>query len=210
MEHRLHSSRSSSLDFKRVALEAREPAWCWDRFCVLRCYYRLQVLEKVPPIVRRKNQWGCTMATSQAKLLYPGLAGFYESVLPIAETFVRIVIGVMFLMHVSGKLTAGPGAVAANTLAKNGLEPAILWAYFIIFFELVGGICLIIGLFTRFFAAALAIEMLIALLVVHLPRGYAASGGGYEYVLLIGAVCFLIAIRGGGPYSVDRMLGREL
>jgi putative oxidoreductase len=150
------------------------------------------------------------MATSQAKLLYPGLAGFYESVLPIAETFVRIVIGVMFLMHVSGKLTAGPGAVAANTLAKNGLEPAILWAYFIIFFELVGGICLIIGLFTRFFAAALAIEMLIALLVVHLPRGYAASGGGYEYVLLIGAVCFLIAIRGGGPYSVDRMLGREL
>jgi putative oxidoreductase len=128
--------------------------------------------------------------------------------LPIAESFVRIVIGVMFVMHVSVKLTAGPGA--ANVLAKNGLEPAILWAYVIIFLELVGGICLIIGLFTRFFAAALAIEMLIALLIVHLPRGYAASGGGYEYVLLIGAACFLIAIRGGGPYSVDRMIGREL
>jgi putative oxidoreductase len=113
-------------------------------------------------------------------------------------------------MHVSGKLTAGPGAVAANVMSKNGLEPAILWAYVIIFLELVGGICLIIGLFTRFFAAALAIEMLIALLVVHLPKGYAAGGGGYEYVLLIGAACFLIAIRGGGPYSVDRMVGREL
>jgi len=150
------------------------------------------------------------MANSQGKLLYPGLAGFYENVLPIAETFVRIVIGAMFLMHVSGKLTAGPGAVAANVMSKNGLEPAILWAYVIIFLELVGGICLIIGLFTRFFAAALAIEMLIALLVVHLPRGYAASGGGYEYVLLIGAACFLIAIRGGGPYSVDRMIGKEL
>jgi putative oxidoreductase len=149
------------------------------------------------------------MANSQAKLLYPGLAGFYENVLPIAETFVRIVVGVMFLMHVSGKLTSGPAA-AANVLAKNGLEPAILWAYVIIFLELVGGICLIVGLFTRFFAAALAIEMLIALLVVHLPRGYAGSGGGYEYVLLIGAACFLIAIRGGGPYSIDRMIGREL
>ena len=56
----------------------------------------------------------------------------------------------------------------------------------------------------------LAIEMLIALLVVHLAKGYAASGGGYEYVLLIGAACFLIAIRGGGPYSVDRMIGKEL
>jgi len=150
------------------------------------------------------------MANSQAKLLYPGLAGFYESVLPIAEAFLRIVVGVMFLMHVSGKLSTGPGAVAANVLSKNGLEPAILWAYVIIFLELVGGICLIIGLFTRFFAAALAIEMLIALLVVHLSRGYAASGGGYEYVLLIGAACFLIAIRGGGPYSVDRFIGKEL
>jgi len=150
------------------------------------------------------------MANSQAKLLYPGLAGFYESVLPIAETLLRVVVGVMFLMHVSGKLSAGPGAVAANMLSKNGLEPAILWAYVIIFLELVGGICLIIGLFTRFFAAALAIEMLIALLLVHLPKGYTASGGGYEYVLLIGAACFLIAIRGGGPYSVDRMIGREL
>ena len=149
------------------------------------------------------------MANSQARLLYPGLARFYESVLPIAETLVRVVVGVMFLMHVSGKLSAGPGAVAANMLAKNGIEPAILWAYVIIFLELVGGICLIIGLFTRFFAAALAIEMLIALLVVHLSK-YAASGGGYEYVLLIGAACFLIAIRGGGPYSVDRMIGKEL
>jgi len=58
------------------------------------------------------------MANNQAKLMYPGLAGFYESVLPIAETFVRIVIGVMFVMHVSGKLTAGPGAVA-NMMSKN-------------------------------------------------------------------------------------------
>ena len=150
------------------------------------------------------------MAQSEAKLLYPGLAGFYDTMLPVAETFVRVVVGIMFLMHVSGKLTAGPSAVAANVMTKNGLEPAILWAYVIIFLELVGGICLIIGLFTRFFAAALAIEMLVALMFVHLPKGYAAGGGGYEYVLLIGAVCFAIAIRGGGPYSVDRILKKEL
>jgi putative oxidoreductase len=156
-----------------------------------------------------KSTEGCAMADSQAKLLYPGLSGFYETVLPIAETFVRIVIGIMFLMHVSGKFAIGPSAVAAN-FAKIGLEPAILWAYVVIFFESVGGVCLIIGLFTRFFAAALAIEMLVALLVVHMPKGYAASGGGYEYVLLIGAACFLIAIRGGGPYSIDRFIGKEL
>jgi putative oxidoreductase len=146
----------------------------------------------------------------QGKLLYPALARFYEAVLPVAETFLRIVVGVMFLMHVSVKFKMGGSAVAANIFAKNGFEPALAWAYLTMFIELFGGVCLVVGLFTRFVAAVLAIEMLIALLFVHLPRGYAAASGGYEYVLLIGAVCFLFAIRGGGPYSVDRLVGKEL
>jgi putative oxidoreductase len=150
------------------------------------------------------------MAEGEAKLMYPRLSGFYATMLPIAETFVRIVVGAMFLMHVSVKFKIGAGAVAANIFAKNGLEPALGWAYVAMFIELVGGVCLIAGLFTRFVAAVLAIEMLIALLFVHLPKGYAAGAGGYEYVLLIGAVCFAFAIRGGGPYSVDRLLGKTL
>jgi putative oxidoreductase len=113
-------------------------------------------------------------------------------------------------MHVSAKFKAGAAAVAANTLAKNGIEPALMWAYVIMFLESVGGVCLIIGLFTRFFAAALAIEMLIALLFAHLSKGYSAGAGGYEYVLLIGAVCLVIAFRGGGIYSVDWLIGKEL
>ena len=130
--------------------------------------------------------------------------------LPVAGTLLRNIVGIMFLMHVSVKFKIGAAAVAANIMAKNGLEPALLFAYTVIVLETVGGICLIVGLFTRFFAAALAIQILIALVFVHLPKGYAAGGGGYEYVLLIGAVCFVIAIRGGGPYSVDRMIGIEL
>jgi len=150
------------------------------------------------------------VAQDQTKLLYPGLAGFYETMLPIAGTLLRIVIGIMLLMHVSAKFKVGADAVAANVFAKNGIEPALMWAYIVMFMESVGGVCLIIGLFTRFVAAALAIEMLVALLFVHLPKGYAAGGGGYEYVLLIGAACFVMAIRGGGPYSVDRAIGKEL
>jgi putative oxidoreductase len=76
--------------------------------------------------------------------------------------------------------------------------------------ETVGAICIILGLFTRFFAAALAIELGIAFLVVHMPKGFAAAQGGYEYVLLLGVVLLAIAIRGGGPYSLDRVIGKEL
>jgi len=146
----------------------------------------------------------------RTELLYPELARFYEAVLPVAETLLRIVVGIMFLMHVSMKFKLGANAVAANIFAKNGFQPALLWAYVVMFLELFGGVCLVAGVFTRFVAAALAIEMLIALLVVHLPRGYFAAGGGYEYVLLIGAACFFLALRGGGPYSVDALIGKEL
>jgi putative oxidoreductase len=147
---------------------------------------------------------------SEAKLIFPGLADFYVSFGRIAYTLVRVVVGIMFLMHVSGKFKAGAAAVAANVMSKNGLEPSLFFAYAAIVLETVGGVCLIIGLFTRFFAAALAIEMAIALLFVHLSKGYAAGGGGYEYVLLIGVVLFAIAMRGGGPDSADRLIGKEL
>ena len=82
-------------------------------------------------------------------------AGFYETMLPIAGTFVRIVVGIMFLMHVSTKFKLGADAVAANVFAKSGIEPALMWTYVVMFIESVGGVCLIVGLFT----AALAIEM---------------------------------------------------
>lgn len=150
------------------------------------------------------------MQAQRTRLVFPGLTSFYDAVFPLALTLVRVVLGAMFLMHVSSKLQAGAAAVAANTFAKNGLEPALVVAYVVIALELVGGACLVLGLFTRFFAAALAIEMLVALIVVHLPKGYAAGAGGYEYVLLIGAACFLVAITGGGPWSVDRAIGKEL
>jgi putative oxidoreductase len=43
-----------------------------------------------------------------------------------------------------------------------------------------------------------------------LPKGYHIGAGGYEYVLLIGVVLLTIAMRGGGPYSVDAKIGKEL
>ena len=76
--------------------------------------------------------------------------------------------------------------------------------------RLSGAICIIIGLFTRFFAAAIAIELLIAMFAAHWVKGFGVSQGGYEYVLFLGIVMFAIALRGGGPYSVDRVIGKEL
>jgi putative oxidoreductase len=148
-------------------------------------------------------------AAGETKLLWPSLEKFYSSCFEIAYALLRVVIGYILFMHGWVKFQAGAVAVAGG-MAKNGLEPATGFAYAAIFLETVGAACLIVGLFTRFFGAALAIEMAVAFLVVHLPKGFSAGQGGYEYVLLIGIVLFAIAIRGGGRYSVDRLIGKEL
>ena len=145
--------------------------------------------------------------TAGTKLLIPGLAGFYASSGEIADALVRIVIGCIMFMHGWGKVGMGTAGVTAF-FAKMGMAPEL--AYAAIFLETVGAVCIVVGLFTRFFAAALAIEMAIALVSVHLAHGFSASKGGYEYVLLLGIVMFAIALRGGGRYSLDRIVGREL
>jgi putative oxidoreductase len=163
-----------------------------------------------PQSMAGQNRGWVIMPAAENKLLFPGLAGFYESWRDIAYTVLRIVVGANLLVHGWMKVSVYGVAGVSGLMAKSGLEPATAFAVAAMFLETIGAICIIIGLFTRFFAAALAIEMLIGLLAVHLKAGFSVSHGGYEYILLLGIALFAIAIRGGGPYSVDRMIGKEL
>ncbi len=148
--------------------------------------------------------------TGEPKLIFPGLAGFYASVSDLWYPMIRIAIGAILFMHGWAKIT-GPGLDGVSgSMTRMGLVPGTAFAGAAIFLETVGCACIIIGLFTRFFAAALAIELLIAMYVAHWAKGFSVGAGGYEYVLFLGIVMFAIALRGGGPYSVDRMIGKEL
>ncbi len=151
-----------------------------------------------------------TTSASEPRLLFPGLAGFYESVSELWYPMVRIAIGAILFMHGWTKVTTGGLTGVTGYFAKNGFPVPMAFAAAAIFLETVGAICIAVGLFTRFFAAALAIELGIAFLVIHFPNGFAVGKGGYEYVLLLGIVMFAISLRGGGPHSVDRMIGKEL
>ena len=108
-------------------------------------------------------------------------------------------------MHGMKKIAVGVGGVTFY-FSKNGFEPAVVFAYTAILLETVGGICVTLGLFTRFFAAALAIELGIALLFINFSNGFIS--GAYEF--LLGIVMFAIALHGGGRYSLDRAIGKEL
>jgi putative oxidoreductase len=146
---------------------------------------------------------------AEPKLLLPGLKPFYDCVIPLSWVVVRVAVGWNLLVHGWGKIAAGPTPAFLKAYTDLGFSPPEPWFWSALVIEFVGGIAIIAGLFTRLFAAAVAIEMLIITLV-YWKTGFAWTRRGYEYTLMWGLVSFAIALRGGGPYSLDRQLGKEL
>jgi putative oxidoreductase len=142
---------------------------------------------------------------SEPKLIFPGLAGFYASVSDLWYPMIRFTVGALLFAHGFIKIGSGVAGVTAS-MAKSGFEPAAVFAYAAIFIELVGGACIALGLFTRFFAAMAAIQLACITFVVMMPQGLFRLEG----TLIWGIVMFAIALRGGGPYSLDRKIGKEL
>ena len=96
-----------------------------------------------------------------------------------------------------------------SSWARPATQPGYLWALLIALTELVGGLLLAVGFLTR--PAALAIFLFLTTAMLHhLPTGFFWSQGGFEYPLPWAAVALAFTIRGGGRYSVDAILGREL
>jgi putative oxidoreductase len=94
-------------------------------------------------------------------------------------------------------------------IAGKGLPFPELLAYLTFFTESVAAICLAIGLFTRVAAAMVAIEMIVIVFAFQWSFGYFWTNRGYEYALLWALLCIAIFFRGGGRFSVDRLIGKE-
>ena len=148
-------------------------------------------------------------AADEPKLLLPFLAPFYDAAIPISWFIIRLAVGLDLAIHGSEKLLRLPAifyAIANGTAAALSPQLDPFHNIILTLVEFVGGICIALGLFTRFFAAAAAIDLAVITFGVFWPHGYKA----YEYVLWWGLTTFAIALRGGGPYSLDRKIGREL
>ena len=148
------------------------------------------------------------MEKTAPRLLIPQLRGFYDRVEPISWLLIRLTVGLMIIPHGWPKLMMGVTKTAEMALIKRGIQPAEPLAIVLITLETLGGLCVALGLFTRFWAAAITIEMMV-IVYHHLPK-FGWTGPGYEYPLMWGLVMFAIALRGGGPYSLDRVIGKEL
>jgi putative oxidoreductase len=106
------------------------------------------------------------------------------------------------------KLTMGVSGVGAF-LGMLGFPLPGVFAVILIAVEVVGGLALITGFMTHWAAKLTALDMLVALLVVFAPKGFALGGEG-GFVLLLLAASVSLMITGPGKFALDNILLRKM
>jgi putative oxidoreductase len=126
----------------------------------------------------------------------------------------RVVIGALLVGHGTQKLFGwfgGHGLTTTGGFFENlGFRPGRPYAVAAGLTEAVGGLFLVLGLFTPLAAAAIIGTMLNAAVTVHGDKGVWLTTGGYEYTLVLGTVASALAFTGAGTVSLDNAFGLDL
>lgn len=119
---------------------------------------------------------------------------------PAFLSILRIVVGLVFLQHGTGKLLGFPHLPSVPATMSLSWWGGVL--------ELVGGVLIVLGLFTRPVAFILSGEMAVAYFVSHFPKSFFPVLNGGELAVVLCFVFLFFFFAGGGSISVDAMLGR--
>lgn len=123
-----------------------------------------------------------------------------------AILILRVCLGVIFLAHgsqVAFGMLGGPGIHAFSEMISGlGFKPALFWAYAAAYVEVLGGAFLIFGVLTRTAALFLLIFMVVAVIKVHLGKGFFIQSGGFEYNFVIACICIALILTGPGKFSI--------
>lgn len=147
---------------------------------------------------------------NRKKLVIPALGGIYEALSPYSWLLIRVAAGAMLIPHGYAKLFGGQVDGLIGFLGQLGFVAPAFWGWLVALLEFFGGIMLVAGFLTRPIAAMVVGFMAVAAFGVHLGNGFYWTDGGFEYPLFWGIVALAIVIRGGGGYSVDARLSREI
>ncbi|HUO81466.1 MAG TPA: DoxX family protein [Gammaproteobacteria bacterium] len=145
-------------------------------------------------------------ASDDRRLIIPALGPAYASLAPIAETLLRVIAGLALVTHGYGKILEPLARI--EMVESLGFVPGELWSPLLAITEFFGGLFLACGFLTR--PAALG-TTIVLLVTVWFHWGVQAEGySGAEKSILWAAITFFFLVHGGGKYSVDRAIGREL
>jgi putative oxidoreductase len=121
---------------------------------------------------------------------------------PYAALALRLSLGVLFLAHAALKVWAFTPAGTAQYFGSIGLPPDL--AYLVILAEIVGGLALVLGLYTRLAALALVPLLIGTIVTVHGANGWLFSnaGGGWEFPAFWAAALVVQALLGDGSFAL--------
>lgn len=131
-----------------------------------------------------------------------GIIERYKGWAPYLLSVLRIMAGALFMEHGTQKLLGFPPG-------EHGTVPLFSFFGFGGALELLGGLLLIFGLFTRPVAFILSGMMAVAYFMVHAPRGFFPVVNGGELAALYCFLFLYLSSAGGGPWSLDAWLGRK-
>jgi putative oxidoreductase len=135
----------------------------------------------------------------------PSVGTKWRSWSPYLLSILRIVAAFLFFQFGSGKVLAFP----ASILPEGGTAPMWTLAWVAGVLEVIGGLFLLVGLFTRPVAFLLSGEMAFAYFIGHAPQGFwPVLNQGHPAVLFCFLFLYLSSV-GGGPWSLDAKLGKE-
>ena len=132
-----------------------------------------------------------------------------ERQVSLALTVLRVVLGIVFVMHGGQKLFVFGLEGVSGGFAGMGVPAAGIMGPLVAFIEFFGGIALVLGLLTRLAALGTAATMIGAIFLAHIDNGFFAPNG-YEFPLTLLAASVAIALTGAGSFSLDAALGRRL
>ena len=122
---------------------------------------------------------------------------------PYAAQLQRASLGNQFLLH--GLYLKVVVFTLPGTAAFFGSLGLPGWfAYLAVAYEILGGLALLFGLWTRYVAAFLGLHMLVAAYLGHAAHGwmFANQGGGYEFPVFWAVALFVLTLLGDGAYAV--------
>lgn len=120
-------------------------------------------------------------------------------------TLLRVVTGLIFAMHGGQKLFQFGLEGVTSGFAEMGVPLPAITAPGVSLLEFIGGIALIFGLLTRVLGVLFAIDMLGAMVFVHLAAGFFLPEG-YEFTLILFASSAALALIGAGAWSADHVI----
>lgn len=126
----------------------------------------------------------------------------------LATLVARIAIGAVLVAHGAQKFFTFGISGAIDSFAGMGIPVPQAAAVFAAVVELVGGAALILGAATPVVGLLVVLNMLGALVLVHLGNGIFVDQGGFELVAALGAGALVLAATGPGAWSVDHLVGR--